>query len=57
MDFVVLCFTSVAMYYLGLFLSLLFMTGGTFEEKSKSDTSFAKAVGAVFAIVWFGTNI
>ena len=53
MDFVVLCFFSVVMYYLGLFLALLFMTGGTFEGESKDQVLWAKIIGAGFAIIWF----
>jgi hypothetical protein len=57
MDFIVLCFFSVVMYYLGLFLTLLFMTGGTFEGESKDQVLWAKIIGAGFAIVWFGAYI
>ena len=57
MEFIVICFYSVVAYYMGLFLTLLFITGGTFEGESKDDVLWAKGFGVVFAIVTFGTNI
>jgi hypothetical protein len=57
MIFIVVCFYSVVAYYMGLFLTLLFITGGTFEGESKNDVLWAKGIGVVFAVGTFVTNI
>ena len=57
MEFISLCLFSVVIYYFGLFLALLFMTGGTFEGESKDDLLWAKGIGGACAVIWFGLYI